>query len=111
MRNKHAVEQRRSGAAVEVRNAQDPHETAVSHGHLVEKPHPASAHDAGNGQGTIHEWLHSRTQEHPILDGSTQSAEVEHDVENPWRGLYDPALTRHPWRVPESQRHHTTRAS
>lgn len=89
----------------------DPHATVVVHGHVVERPHPESEHDAGTGQGTIRGWTHGRTQEHPILDGSTQNPAVEHDVENPWRGLDDPGLTRHPWRIPESERHQTGRAA
>jgi len=81
------------------------------HHHLVERPHPATRYDAGNGQGTVHRWPQGATQDRPILDGSTQSAVAEREVENPWRGLEDPGLIRHPDRIPESQRHHLHEAA
>ncbi len=62
----------------------------------VEPKHAASRFDAGNGQGTISKWTEGKTLDHPVLDGSTQGWKAEHDVPNPWRGLEDPALTRHP---------------
>lgn len=81
------------------------HDAEGRHGHLVEKAHPASEHDAGNGQGTVHGWARGMTQDHPILDGSMQSAEAERQVDNPWRGIEDPALTRHPGRVRHGERY------
>ncbi|CAG7620350.1 hypothetical protein ACFPZL_08365 [Leucobacter soli] len=75
--------------------------------HIVDEPHPATRYEAGNGQGTTRAWAHEgKTQDHPILDGSTQSAEAERDVDNPWRGIDDPSLHRHPEHIPESARHH-----
>ena len=62
----------------------------------VEPTHAESRFDAGNGQGTITKWPEGKTLDHPLLDGSTQDWKAEHDVSNPWRGLDDPALTRHP---------------
>lgn len=72
-------------------------QTAQETGHYVEPVHEASRFDAGNGQGTITKWPEGDTLEHPVLDGSTQGSRAEHDVDNPWRGLDDPALIRHPW--------------
>lgn len=74
----------------------------VSHG---EKPHPASRTDAGNGQGTVSGPPHGETQDRPVLDGSTQSREAEREVDNPWRGVYNPELVRHPDRVPHHRLH------
>ncbi|WP_449278979.1 hypothetical protein [Leucobacter sp. GX24907] len=34
--------------------------------------------------------------DHPVLDGAIGDARIEHGVENPWRGLDDPALVVHP---------------
>lgn len=58
-------------------------------------PHPASRFDAGTGQGTVSgpRW-DTELLEHPVLDGSTQSAEAEASVPNPYRGRNDPALVR-----------------
>lgn len=58
-------------------------------------PHPASRFDAGTGQGTVTgPPTGSVFQERPILDGSTQSAEAEASVPNPYRGETDPARMR-----------------
>lgn len=55
-------------------------------------PHPASRYDAGTGQGTVTGPPYDvEVQERPILDGSTESAESEASVPNPYRGLSDPA--------------------
>lgn len=63
------------------------------------KVHPPSRFDSGDGQGTSHGAPKGeKLLEHPILDGSSESDEVEHEVDNPWRGLADPSLTRHPGR-------------
>lgn len=71
----------------------------TKHDHFVDPPRPASRFDSGSGNGTIMRWPPGKTLEHPILDGATQSREAEHDVENPWRGVSDPGLIVHPWRV------------
>ena len=55
-------------------------------------PHPASRYDAGTGQGTVTGPPYGAAlQERPILDGSTESAESEASVPNPYRGVSDPA--------------------
>ena len=55
-------------------------------------PHEASRFDAGTGQGTVSgPPTGVKFQERPILDGSTQSAEAEASVPNPYRGQTDPA--------------------
>lgn len=77
----------------------------ISHG---DKPHPASATDAGSGQGTVSGPPHGKTQDRPVLDGSTQSRESEREVDNPWRGVYDPELHRHPEREPHHSLHGET---
>lgn len=65
---------------------------------FVDPPHPASRFDSGNGNGTILRSPTGATLDHPILDGATESWHAEHDVENPWRGVADPALVVHPER-------------
>lgn len=61
--------------------------------------HPPSRFDSGDGQGTSRGAKRgTRALEHPILDGASESDEIEHEAENPWRGLVDPALKRHPER-------------
>ncbi|MGO3148235.1 MAG: hypothetical protein ACTIJ6_11220 [Leucobacter sp.] len=62
----------------------------------IEPVHVSSAHDAGNGHGTVRRWPPGKTLDHPVLDGSTQSWKSDHDTENPWRGLNDPGLIVHP---------------
>lgn len=56
-------------------------------------PHAASRFEASNGAGTVSSPPRdSGLLEHPILDGSTQSAYAEATVPNPHRGQVDPAL-------------------
>ncbi|MBN9612698.1 MAG: hypothetical protein J0H64_04415 [Actinobacteria bacterium] len=109
MKNEHAERQ------PEVQRAATPQtraeQAAVPHGHPVEKPRTASHYDAGNGQGMVHRWAEGPTQDRPVLDGSTQSAEAEREVDNPWRGIDDPGLIFYPEHVPESKRHHLKRAA
>lgn len=57
-----------------------------------EPPHAASRYDAGTGQGTISKLPHTKTLDHPILDGSTESKVSQSFTVNPFRGLRDPAL-------------------
>ena len=61
-------------------------------------PHAASRFEASDGAGTVSGPPHDRPlQEHPVLDGSTESAEAEATTPNPTRGLSDPAMvTRQP---------------
>lgn len=59
-------------------------------------PHKGDKHDAGTGQGTVSQSPEGETLERPVLDGSTEGKESEREVDNPWRGLEDPALIRHP---------------
>lgn len=87
------IRKHQESARSEGRTVDRLHET----GHYVEPAHAASRYDAGNGQGTVAKWPEGKTLEHPVLDGSTQAPRAEHDVDNPWRGLDDPALIRHPW--------------
>ena len=69
--------------------------------------HPPSRFDSGDGQGTSRGAKRgTRALEHPILDGATESDEIEHEAENPWRGLTDPALKRHPERRRSGDREH-----
>lgn len=61
------------------------------------KPRTASRFDAGTGQGTVSEPHYGDTTlDHPVLDGSTLGPEAERAVDNPWRGITDPELRRHP---------------
>lgn len=57
-----------------------------------EAPHPASAHDAGTGQGTLFRMPKGEVLDRPVLDGSTESSEAQRSTVNPFRGLKDPAL-------------------
>lgn len=67
-----------------------------------DKPHPATRYDAGSGQGTVSGPPYGEaTQDRPVLDGSTMSPEAERAVDNPWRGIYDPELRRHPAHEPD----------
>ena len=59
-----------------------------------ETPHEATRFDAGNGQGTVSGPPDGETQDRPILDGSTQGAAAEREVDNPRRGMEDPGLVR-----------------
>lgn len=60
-------------------------------------PRTASRFDAGTGQGTVSEPHYGdATLDHPVLDGSTLGPEAERAVDNPWRGIVDPELRRHP---------------
>ncbi|GAA1775888.1 hypothetical protein [Leucobacter iarius] len=58
-----------------------------------DRPHAATRHDAGTGQGTVHdphyEWS---TLDHPVLDGSTESKRAQAKVENVYRGVEDPSF-------------------
>ncbi|MBL5973105.1 MAG: hypothetical protein D3X82_04820 [Candidatus Leucobacter sulfamidivorax] len=80
--------------AIIERRPEDPHE----HPHGV---HEATRYDAGDGQGTVSGPPYgTATQDRPVLDGSTLSPEEERGVVNPWRGIYDPELRRHPAHEP-----------
>lgn len=58
-----------------------------------DRPHRATEHDAGTGQGTVHDpHYESHTLEHPVLDGANESATSQAKTGNPYRGLADPAL-------------------
>lgn len=70
----------------------------ISRTPYIDLPREESKFDSGSGQGTIDRWPPGKTMEHPILDGATSAPQAEHDVENPWRGLDDPALIVHPER-------------
>ncbi len=76
------------------RHIEDPHEHPPG-------VHEATRYDAGDGQGTVSGPPYGRaTQDRPVLDGSTLSREEEREVVNPWRGIYDPELRRHPAHEP-----------
>ncbi len=66
-----------------------------------DQPHEADRFDAGTGQGTVSEHPDTPTQDRPVLDGSTESAESEASTPNARKGLEDPGLIRHP----ERQKH------
>lgn len=58
-----------------------------------DSPHAADGLDAGTGQGTVHDAHYgARTLDHPVLDGSTETAGSQAKTENPYRGISDPAL-------------------
>lgn len=59
-----------------------------------DEPHEATEDDAGSGQGTVSGPPEGETQDRPILDGSTMSDEEEEKVEDPRKGMTDPALIR-----------------
>ncbi|GAB2555250.1 hypothetical protein [Leucobacter ruminantium] len=61
-----------------------------------DRPHDGNRTEAPNGHGTVRRWPPGKTLDRPVLDGATQPAESEHDVDNPWRGLADPGLVNHP---------------
>lgn len=100
-----------SSTESDIEHRSDEPRTVEYHGHHFETPHPATRYDAGNGQGTIHAWPHGKTQDRPVLDGSTQDREIEAEVDNPWRGIDDPGLIFYPGHVPESRKHHPKRAA
>ena len=77
---------------------------AFSSGPGWELPHLGSRTEAPNGHGTIRGWPPGKTLDRPVLDGSTQSSFYEHNTDNPWRGLKDPALITHPEWGPKSWR-------
>lgn len=60
------------------------------------EPHDPTRTDAGNGRGTVSGPPKGKTQDRPIMDGSTLSDEEEREVDNPYRGMSDPSLIRHP---------------
>lgn len=66
-------------------------------------PHVHDRTHAGDGQGTTTSIDDEETLDRPILDGSSMTEAEEHDVDNPWRGLEDPALSRHPERGSKSK--------
>ena len=60
---------------------------------LHDRPHAASRFEASDGAGTVSGPPRGeRLQEHPVLDGSTESAEAEASTPNPTRGMSDPAM-------------------
>lgn len=74
----------------------DEHGEVVRQPEHKPEPHSPDKTHAGDGQGTTTSIHEEGTLERPILDGSSMTDEEEHDVDNPWRGLEDPALSRHP---------------
>lgn len=75
----------------DVEPAMDPDSGERVRAERADPPHGPSRLDAGTGQGTVTGPPHTEFQERPILDGSTQSAEAEASVPNPYRGQSDPA--------------------
>lgn len=61
---------------------------------ISDEPREATETDAGSGQGTVTGPPKGETQNRPILDGSTMSDEQEKEVEDPRKGMTDPALIR-----------------
>lgn len=60
--------------------------------HYTELPHEASRFDAGTGQGThTGSTWGEELQEHPILDGATESAIVEEQTTNDYKGGGEPS--------------------
>ena len=56
-----------------------------------DRPHSASRYDAGTGQGTVRNpHYESRTLDHPVLDGATESPRSQAATMNPYRGYVDP---------------------
>lgn len=58
------------------------------------EPREATDTDAGTGQGTSSGPPEGETQDRPVLDGSTLTDEEEKQVEDPRKGMSDPALIR-----------------
>lgn len=58
--------------------------------------HHATRYRASNGEGTVTERPTGPTQDRPVLDGASESYATDEDAENPWRGVEDPQLERHP---------------
>ncbi|MGO1539029.1 MAG: hypothetical protein ACTHZ9_09385 [Leucobacter sp.] len=77
-------------------HAEGKHSTETIAQNTPDTVHGATEHSASNGKGTVNGPPRGKTQDRPILDGASETYEVDPEPGNPWRGVENPQLTRRP---------------